>query len=418
MQVDGLRRLRRLSIVLFAMALLIAMVAGCGDSSSGDSSKEANSSEESTSEPFTVVELGPFSGPLQSLGEAQLTGAETAAEIINKQGGILGREVKIKPEDTAGSASQAVSVVQSIMSSDSKPDLVLPGSISSETVPILPLLNSADIWNLGWASSPLANDPEKYPNYFGSSATESEYARSLMIYLEAKGYKRIAGVYPNNELGQSGLESLEEAANDAGITITESELVNPEALDVTPALIKLRDSNPEVLVAGGAIGPVAGIILKGRTKLGWQVPTIGDGSFCANNFGELVSPKDLEGVICQVSDFEVKGDPRQQLPAFKNFMKGVLKRDKSPEYSIQGYAIPYGDLVLAQAAAEKTKSTGNVENLTAAIESLKASEVPLWFASKELNFSPENHYPDYSESLIFVPAGPRENGVLSPGSGK
>jgi len=417
--VNGLWRLRRLSLVPFAAAFLIVIVAGCGGSGSGDSTGESSPSAESSSpsaessEPFTVVELAPLSGELQPLGEVEVTGAEAAAEDINSRGGILGREVNIKPEDSAGMASQAVSIVQSMISSGEKPDLVLPGAISSETVPILPLLNSANIWSLGWASSPLANDPESFPNYFGVSATGTEYARSLVSYLEGKEITRVAVVYPNNELGKTSLEAFEEIAEEAGIDVT-AELVDPEALDVTPAMIKLRDSNPQALIAGGVIGPVAGVILKTRTKLGWQVPTIGDGAFCANNFGELVAPKDLDGVVCQVSDFEVEGNPRQQVPAFKDFLKGVLKRDKSPAFALQSYAIVWSALALAEAGAEKAKST-DVEDVTAAIESMKASEVPLWFATKKLNFSPTNHYPDYSENLIFVPAGPRKDGALSPG---
>lgn len=421
------RRLLWLAAVSFAAVMMVAVVAGCGssggssssESSSGGSTEEsgsttaAGSGEESGSgEPFKVVELAPLSGELQPLGEAQLAGAEAAQEVINAEGGILGREVEFEAIDDAGTSAQAVSQAQAIVSSGEHPDLVLPGSTSGETIPILPIFTAAKIWQIGWATSPLANDPEKYPNYFGNSQNGTEEAKSLLAYLEEKGWSKVAAIYPNNELGKTALEEFEAIAEPAGIEIT-SELVDPESLDVTPALTKLRNSNPQALIAGGAIGPIAGVILKTKTKLGWEIPTIGDASFAANNFGELVPPQDLKGLVLQLVDFEVLGNPAQKTPAFKKFQKALLKRVPEPPFALSSYAISWGSFALADAAATKAGTT-ELDAVTEALESMKVEEAPLWFQTKQLNFSPTNHYPDYSEDLIFVPAGPRKLGSVAP----
>ena len=138
------RRLLWLAAVSFAAVMMVAVVAGCGssggssssESSSGGSTEEGASAgggateEGGSGEPFKVVELAPLSGELQPLGEAQLAGAEAAQEVINDEGGILGREVEFEAIDDAGTSAQAVSQAQAIVSSGEHPDLVLPGSTS------------------------------------------------------------------------------------------------------------------------------------------------------------------------------------------------------------------------------------------------------------------------------------------------
>jgi branched-chain amino acid transport system substrate-binding protein len=236
---------------------------------------------------------------------------------------------------------------------------------------------------------------------------------SLADYLKSKNYDRVAAIYVDNEAGEAAQDAFNAVAKEAGITVTGSESVDPASLDATAALSKLRSGNPQALIVGGIIGPVAGTILKSRTKLGWDVPTVADATTAANDFGTLVSPKDLNNVVVQVQPYAVKGSAQQDTEAFKTFFAALKKRNPKLDLSIDTYAVAYGTVTLTKAAAEKAKSTDPAK-LAEAMQSLTVAQAPLWFQTPNLGYTADNHYPDYSK-LAFVPAGPRVDGSVEPG---
>jgi len=59
---------------------------------------------------ITVGVITPLTGPVAAYGEQVKNGAETAADEINKAGGINGEKIVLKLLDDAGDPKQAVSV--------------------------------------------------------------------------------------------------------------------------------------------------------------------------------------------------------------------------------------------------------------------------------------------------------------------
>jgi branched-chain amino acid transport system substrate-binding protein len=92
----------KLAATLAAGALALG-VAACGDDddSSGDDSEKVRIGLEA-----------PLSGDLEILGEGMLNGAELAANQLNEDGGLLGKEVEIVPIDDASDAEIGVPAAQ------------------------------------------------------------------------------------------------------------------------------------------------------------------------------------------------------------------------------------------------------------------------------------------------------------------
>ena len=85
-------------------AVLTLGIAACGDDddeSSGDNSAKVRIGVEA-----------PLSGDLQTLGEGMLHGAELAADRLNEDGGLLGKDVEIVPIDDGGDAAVGVPAAQ------------------------------------------------------------------------------------------------------------------------------------------------------------------------------------------------------------------------------------------------------------------------------------------------------------------
>ena len=67
-----------------------------------------------SNEPIYIAFPAPLSGPQQQLGERMLKAAELSVELINKSGGLLNRELKLRSFDDGCDESQAYSVVSDV----------------------------------------------------------------------------------------------------------------------------------------------------------------------------------------------------------------------------------------------------------------------------------------------------------------
>ena len=87
----------KLAAVVAAGALTLGIVACGDDDSSGDDSGKVRIGLEA-----------PLSGDLETLGQGMLNGAELAADKLNADGGLLGKDVEIVPIDDGGDAAIGV----------------------------------------------------------------------------------------------------------------------------------------------------------------------------------------------------------------------------------------------------------------------------------------------------------------------
>jgi ABC-type branched-subunit amino acid transport system substrate-binding protein len=94
----------KLAATLAAAALTLG-IAACGDSDDDDSSGDDAGK-------LRIGLEAPLSGDLQTLGEGMLNGAELAADQLNADGGLLGKDIEIVPIDDGGDAEIGVPAVQ------------------------------------------------------------------------------------------------------------------------------------------------------------------------------------------------------------------------------------------------------------------------------------------------------------------
>jgi branched-chain amino acid transport system substrate-binding protein len=391
-------------------AVLTLAAAGCGDDSENAAGSGGGGGGDGE---FRVLAVLPLSGQIATIGEADRTAIETSAAVINEDGGIQGADVAVKFADSAGTATQAVSVLQKELASGDY-DFVIAGATSGEAVPMLPFINREEIPACtSAASDPLAETPSFL---FGTSTLSSRIGQASVVALQEKGAKKVAAMFPDTELARNTLNATKAAAAEAGITL-QAELVDPAAVDLTTQMTKLRDGKPDVLLLDG-FGPVAGVMLKARATLGWDVPVLGNSSFGVNDLTDFVGTDALDGVELNMQQVDVDGSEVSKTPEFERFITAL--KEKSPElaFGMQVYADNYSCLLLARAAAEKAKST-DATKLRDTLEQLGgAADVKGWFLSEEV-YSPESHYPQYDTASwwLTVPAGARKDGLMVPGEG-
>lgn len=396
-----MRRKRWIAVVC-AVAALAAV--GCGDDDSDSGGGDGK---------FRVLAVLPLSGQIAQIGEADRSAIQASADVINEDGGILGDDVSVKFVDSAGTSTQAVSVLQKELASADY-DLVVAGATSGEAVPMFPFLNRAEVLSCtSAASDPLSETPSYL---FGTSTLSSRIGGALVTALQAEGYKKAAAMFPDTELARNTLDATRAAAADAGISF-EVELVDPAAINLTTQMAKLRATNPEVLVVDG-FGPVAAVMLKARSTLDWNVPVIGNSSFGVNDLSSLVGTDALEGVKLNMQQVDIKDSEVTKSPEFTRFYSALKKRSPKLAYGMQVYADNYSCLLVARAAAERAEST-DATRLRDALEQVsEGSEIKGWFLADRV-YSADDHYPQYDPKSwwLTVPAGVREDGLMVPGEG-
>ncbi|WP_196073389.1 ABC transporter substrate-binding protein [Nakamurella alba] len=399
---------RTLAGALAALTLAAGAV-GCGSSDSGDGGGGTGS------DTFNYLVLLPLSGNLSSIGAADRAAVAASVDQVNSEGGILGKQVAATYIDSTGTSSQAVAALQKELTSGKKYDYVLNGATSTEAVPTLPFLTQSKVVSCTSASATALNDPAQFPYHFITSAISDRNAEALASALQEKGYKNVAGMFPDTELGHSNRDAAVKASGALGITMTTVD-ADPAALDLSPQMTQLQGDDPDALVLDG-FGPIAGVMLKSRTKIGWDVPVMGNDTFGVNNFSQLADPGDFEGVDLNTQLLNVTDTAVTKSAEFKTYADALAKQTTDLTFAAEVYGDNYSCLLLGRAGAEKAGST-DADTFKAGMEQLQtAADVKGWFVSKDIKFSATNHAPVYSpeDSAIFE-AGERVNGLMVPGS--
>ncbi|MET0821294.1 MAG: ABC transporter substrate-binding protein [Aeromicrobium sp.] len=401
---------RKASALGLAAALALS---ACGGGSGGDTS-DGGGGDKGT---FNFVAALPMSGPLSAIGgQPYKTAFETTVEIINKDGGIDGKKVKLTIIDTAGDATKAVANVQAYLADNDKPDAMFSG-YSFEALPLAPLLTKQKIPLVSSSVTPLLNNPDKFPYTFQQSVPIRTIIDVLSDHIVEKGHKKVGYIAVDDESGHVSVDAFKKVASAKGLTVTGA-FVKADAVDATSTLEKLKASKPDVVVVS-AVGPAAAAILKSRTEIGWDVPTIGEGSaFAASDLGKISSKEYWGNVEVQMPNWTVKGSDMLSVPAFDTYLKDY-KAKSAITTGMGGLVCLYQDLLTIKAGFEATDQD-DAEGFAKGLEGIGADTIPdsikdLWVGPKGLGYGPDNH--DNAEwgadDFTFVPAQALVDGMAT-----
>lgn len=384
---------KRMMAALAAGGLLFGLAA-C--SSSAEESDSAGDS-------YDILAVVSVSGAIADLGKASQNALKAAVDVINEDGGVLGREVRVEYVDDGGNPSEAVALVQAALASDSF-DMVWPGTTSAHALAVLPITQAAGIITVGTGVSTALNDPSAYPLGFMTSAPAPASVASIIETLGEDGLSKVALIAPDSALGNDKIAAFEAQASKAGISVT-AEKVDPKVVDPSAELARLQATNPEALVVMGALGPSGAALLNGIYKVGWDTPVYADDSTSDNNYAGIEAEV-LENVFFQAARFAIAGEPVRDSEAYETYASALGAYEKDFVLAPDIYAYSYSGLVVTAAAVNKAGTT-DPEAVKEAFESLEIEDAPFWFLSAEIGFTAENHFPAMtSDDMRVFPAQP------------
>ena len=286
-----------------ALALGIAACGDSGDDSSGDDSEKVRIGLEA-----------PLSGDLQTLGEGMLNGAELAADELNADGGLLGKDVEIVPIDDGGDAAIGVPAVQDAIE-EGIDGVVGPynSGVGVETLPLyekaglvpIRLTSDTDTEGLGFTLQPMG------------SQIAPVTAEALTDFI---GAKNVAIAYDKTEEYTTGIAGeVRGALEGRGATVTAFEPLQPGQADYSGIVNKLATGKPDAIYAA-VYSPEGAVIAKAITPGSSPTCLLDYGAYddgYLEDAGEAASncevvgvpaPSDFAGSETYVSDYENEFD--------------------------------------------------------------------------------------------------------------
>jgi len=242
-------------------------------------------------------------GSAQS-GEAITRGLTIAIDEINAKGGVMGRKLVLVRRDDESSPPKGLAAARELISNE-KVAALFGGIDSPVSLAIVPVANKEKVPFMGvWAAATNITVNGAKPNYvFRVSAQDNLVDVKLIQYaMKTYGAKKPGLVLINNPWGESNEKGLKAAAEAAKIGIAGIEKIEPNDVDMTAQLTRLRNAGADALILVANAAPGAQM-MKARERMGWKVPVVSHWGISGGRFDELVGPSAGDAHFVQTYSF-------------------------------------------------------------------------------------------------------------------
>jgi branched-chain amino acid transport system substrate-binding protein len=338
--------------VPLALTVLALTVASCGLGSSNGTPTNNKDIIVGISEPLT--------GDKSDIGTNSDNGYKTWESVVNANGGINGRKVKIIQYDNNSLADTAVSQYQKLVTVDNAD--VLLGPVSSALVIPTEAVAAqySKIFVEGTGGSPQVFARNFNNVFFVQPATVEHQADPLVDWIKslpADQRPTVAG-YPTNDdpFAQAVIDTVQKAFEGMGIKTGYKQTYPPTQTDFTSIGTQMKAAKVDILVQGSVADQDAAGAVKGYSQVGFQpkVAYFASGPDSASTWLQLLDKK-AEATMTSLDWLQ-----ESSVPGNKEFVDTYLKlfpnKDNVvPAEAAEAYAA-------GEVLAAAIKATGGVDN--------------------------------------------------------
>ena len=251
-------------------------------------------------DPIKIGLVTALSGQSAKAGEAITRGLQIAIDELNAKGGVLGgRKFELLRRDDEGNPAKGQIAARELIFKE-KVAVLFGGLDTPVALAIVPIINENKVPFMDpWAAGTPITRNGANPNFaFRVSAVDEIVDRAMLSYAQKKyGAKRPGIIVVNNPWGESNQKGLLAALQAKNIAPAGVEKFEPNDVDVTPQLSRLKAANTDVLLLVGNVGPSAQVV-KSLDRMAWKVPIVSHWGPAGGRFTELAGPnaKDVEFV--------------------------------------------------------------------------------------------------------------------------
>lgn len=284
-----------------ALAAAALLVAGCGGDNGGDGGGGGD-----TDEPITIGISLPLTGDFSQPGGEAKRGYEVWRDMVNADGGVLDRQVKLKITDDASNQDTVVADYTKLITQD-KVDLLL-GTFSS-------LLNypasAVAEKNQMVFVEPAGGAPDMFSRgfeylFFAQPATAPHQADVFVDWVkslpEAERPKTAAYPTQDDPFARPVIESMQEQLEALGIETVYSEVYPADTTNFQTIAASMKSKQPDLIAQGAVFEDGVGLV-RSLKQIGYNPKALFQTSAPSNagQYSEGVGEANTEGVFYTVS---------------------------------------------------------------------------------------------------------------------
>jgi len=330
-------KIKKLLAILVCSFMVLGLVTGC---------KSNSTTAKGT---IKIGVSAPITGDHAADGSFMTKGIKLAVSEINKNGGVLGKNLELVVEDDQAIQNVTVNAVNILMSE--KVVAVIGPHYSTSVQATDPIFAKNKIPYLtGGTSVALENVGDPY--FFRVRCADDLVAPSVAKYaVETLKAKKIGIMYNNNAFGTGGRDLIEAYLKTVNVPfVTEGH--NTGDKDFTATIAKMKNNGIDTLISWTHLAETASIA-KQILQLGLNVNKLDSTSLSMKACRDLAGKDATEGWYC-VADF-INGNPDPKQVAFEKTFKETYNID--PElYAATYYTATY---VLADAIKKAGSTDSN-----------------------------------------------------------
>lgn len=355
-------------VLLIGLVLLLpAMLFAGGQGEDGD---------------IVIGAIQDLSGPTSVWGNAVVRGAELAIEKINAEGGVLGRQLVLKPYDVKLEPQEAITAYNRLTDQD-KAVAVIGPPISNIGLSLGSLSEAKKVPILGSFIDPRVTVDESgkaRPYMFLMQPTSNQYSEILADYALVKvGVKNVAVMYDqSNAFSVSLVKPFVAYIKDNGGSVPTEQVYKKGDKDFKTQLNKIKNSGAEAVFLPNYVQDSV-ITLQQMEQIGLDIPIIGALDF-APPFVSLMSDPKLADEIYFANNYS-DSEP-QLIEARQAYV------DKYDEEPINKTYLGYDKVLILADALERA---GQVDPVALAKALEETKNLPC--TTGVITISPETHQP-------------------------
>ena len=337
--------LLRLAVLLAAGSMVVT---ACG---SKPSEKAAADGQQS---PITIGISLPLTGDFSQPGGEAKRGYEVWADMVNANGGVLGRQVKLKIVDDASNQDTVVSDYTKLITQD-KVDLVL-GTFSS----LLNFPASAVAEKNGMVFvEPAGGAPTMFTRgfkylFFAQPATAPHQADVFVDYIKSlpAAQRPKTAAYPTQDdpFTRPVIESMQKQLEALGVKTVYTEVYPADTTNFQTIANTLKNKKPDLIAQGAVFEDGVGLV-RSLKQLGYSPKALFQTSAPSNagQYSDGIGAANTEGVF-----YTVSWNEQAKTPLNPEFVAAYAKAYKNA-LPAEDAADAFAAAQVLQAAAEATK---------------------------------------------------------------
>ena len=354
--------------------VLAALAMVCGGALAQNSNQGVSKTE------ITLGSIQDLSGPIAGFGKQVRQGMLLRVEEVNEQGGIHGRKIVLKVEDSAYDPKKAVLAAQKLVNQDKI--FAMVGHIgTAQNLAAMPVQFEKNVINF----FPVTAAREMYDPFnrlkYSFAATYYDQMRLATPKLaKEKNAKKVCTMYQDDEFGLEVMRGAEDGLKEIGMTLAEKTSYKRGATDFSSQVARLKSSGCDMVVLGTIIRETIGAIAESR-KTGFTPTFIGSSAAYTDLIHKLGGPAMNGLYAAHTSQHPYLDEASQPIRFWANKYKTKFNEDPTV-FSVYGYNA-------IDAFVRGAQKAGPNLNTDSFIKAMDSMTIPAdIFGSPEATFTP------------------------------